>query len=250
MKKIYLLFYNFGEFVFFFFEFIKSLKYLPVRKYYILKQMKSIGYDSFLLIVVTSAFMGFVTAVQTIYQTAGLAPKGMIGIFIEKTTLTELGPVLIALVLSGKVGASVAAEIGSMKISEQLDALHSMSINPINFIYMPKIVAGAIVFPILTILSNFVSIISAFLLSYLNHGISLYIFFGGMRDKFLPFDLWGGLIKSLFFGVAITSVGCFVGSRTKNGAEGVGIAATATVVYSSIAILIMDFIVASAMFGG
>ncbi len=250
MKKLYSYLYCFGEFTLFFRDFLQSLHSLIFRRYQILKQMKSVGYDSFFLIVITSAFTGLVTAVQTIYQTAGLAPKGMIGIFIEKTTLTELAPALTALVLSGKIGASIAAEIGTMKISEQLDALDSMAISPVDYIYMPKIVAGAIMLPILTIISDFVSIFSAFLLSYYKHNIDFYTFFEGMRNNFLPSDLWGGLVKAFFFGITITSIGCFVGSRAKGGAEGVGVVSTTAVVYSSITILIMDFVVASVMFGG
>jgi len=250
MKKLYSSLYCFGEFSLFFRDFFKSLRSIVFRKYQILKQMKSIGYDSFFLIVITSAFTGLVTAVQTIYQTAGLAPKGMIGIFIGKTTLTELAPALTALVLSGKIGASIAAEIGTMRISEQLDALESMAIDPVDFIYMPKIVAGAIMLPILTIIADFVSIFSAFVLAFFKHDISFYTYFEGMRNNFLPSDLWGGLIKAFFFGITITSIGCFVGSKAKGGAEGVGVVSTTAVVYSSITILIMDFVVASVMFGG
>jgi len=250
MRRLFSIFVSFGDYTLFVLNFLANLSKVFTRGHQILKQMKIIGYDSFILICITSAFTGLVTAVQTVYQTSGYVPNYMIGIFIGKTTLTELAPALTGLVLCGKIGASIAAEIGSMKISEQIDALKSMAIDPMDFIFMPKIVAGAIMVPILTALADIISILSAFILSYLKHGIDFYSFFGGMRDNFLPSDLWGGLVKAFFFGIIITSIGCFVGMKTKGGAQGVGVVAMQAVVYSSISILIMDFVVATILFGG
>lgn len=238
-----------GEYSLFLLKIVYSTIFFHKRLYNILKQMKLTGYDSLLLVFITSAFTGFVTAVQTVYQTSEYISKNMVGILIEKATLSELAPVLTALVLSGRIGASITAEIGSMKISEQIDALETMAIDPIEYLYMPKVVAGAIMVPVLTIFADFVSIFSAYLLSRFKYGISFQIFFYNMRNFFLPSDLWGGLIKSFFFGIIITSMGCFFGDKAKGGAEGVSIMATKAVVYSCIAILMMDFVVASILFG-
>ena len=249
MKKISNLFSSLGEYVIFISAVFISLRFAHKRRYHIIKQMKNTGYDSVLLIFITSAFTGLVTAVQTYYQTSGYISKNMIGILIEKTTLTELAPALTALVLCGRIGASIAAEIGTMKISEQIDALETMAVDPIDYLYMPKVFAGAIMVPLLTIFADAVSIFSAFFLCKFKYDLTIYVFFYNMRNFFEPSDLWGGLIKAFFFGIIITSIGCFCGSKTEGGAEGVGVMATNAVVYSSISILIMDFVVASILFG-
>ncbi len=238
-----------GEFVLFNFAIISHITKIKKRFNEIMKQMKRIGYDSFLLIAVTSAFTGLVTSVQASYQTSGYIPLSLIGVLIGKSTMIELAPVLTGLVLAGKVGASIAAEIGTMKVSEQLDALETMAIDPVDFVYMPRIIAGVIMFPVLTIFANLIGIFSAFLLSVYKYHINAFSFFTNMRDFFLPSDLIGGLVKAIFFGLIITVVGCFAGSKAKGGAEGVGRVTTITVVYSSILILVMDFIVAALLFG-
>jgi len=238
-----------GEFVLFNAAILGHFTKIQKRSNEILKQMKRIGYDSFLLIAITSAFTGLVTSVQASYQTSGYIPVSLIGVLIGKSTMIELAPVLTALVLTGKVGASIAAEIGSMKVSEQLDALETMAIDPVDLVYMPRIVAGIVMFPILTIFSNLIGIFSAFLLSVYKYHINAFSFFTNMRDFFLPSDLIGGLVKAVFFGLIITTVGCFAGSKAQGGAEGVGKITTMTVVYSSILILVMDFIVAAILFG-
>jgi phospholipid/cholesterol/gamma-HCH transport system permease protein len=238
-----------GEFVIFTGLIISHLSGFKKRTFEIIKQMKRIGYDSLLLITVTSAFTGLVTSVQASYQTSGYIPKSLIGVLVGKSTMIELAPVLTGLVLAGKVGASIAAEIGTMKVSEQLDALQTMAIDPIDYVYMPRIVAAAIMVPLLTVFSNFIGIFSAYFLSVHQYGVNSYSFFTNMRDFFLPSDLWGGLVKAFLFGLVISTVGCFAGHNASGGAEGVGRVATLTVVYSSIMILITDFIVASLLFG-
>jgi len=238
-----------GKFVLFNVAIFSHLPKINKRFNEIMKQMKRIGYDSFLLIAVTSAFTGLVTSVQASYQTSGYIPVSLIGVLIGKSTMIELAPVLTGLVLAGKVGASIAAEIGTMKVSEQLDALETMAIDPVDLVYMPRIIAGIVMFPILTIFSNLIGIFSAFLLSVYKYHINAFSFFTNMRDFFLPSDLIGGLVKAIFFGLIITVVGCFAGSKAKGGAEGVGRVTTITVVYSSILILITDFIVAALLFG-
>ena len=239
-----------GEFILFQFAVVIHLSQFKKRFAEIVIQMKRIGYDSILLISVTSSFTGLVTSVQASYQTSGYIPESLIGVLVAKSTMIELAPVLTALVLAGKVGASIAAEIGTMKVSEQIDALETMAIDPVDYLYMPKILAGVIMFPLLTIYSNFIGIYSAFLLSVYKYKINAYSFFSNMKDFFLPADLWGGLVKAVFFGLIITTIGCFAGSKAKGGAEGVGKVTTLTVVYSSILILIMDFFVAAVLFGG
>ena len=238
-----------GEFIIFLFNSFAYFHNLFNRRIELFKQMKRIGYDSIPLIFVTSAFTGLVTAVQASYQTSGYIPTSLIGVLVGKSTMIELAPVLTALVLSGKVGASLSAEIGTMKVTEQLDALKTLAIDPFDFLYLPRIIAGILAFPLLTVFSNFIAIISAFILSHFKYGISRYSFFNNMKNYFLPSDLWGGLVKAVFFGFIVTALGCFLGTKTENGAEGVGKVTTYTVVFSSILILILDFAVASILFG-
>lgn len=207
-------------------------------------QLKRIGYDSIFLITLTAAFTGLVTALQAVYQSKGYIPLNLLSVLIGKSTMIELAPVLTALVMTGKVGASIAAEIGTMKVSEQLDALQSMNIAPEDFLYLPRIVAGLIVFPILTLYADLVSIVCAWYFSWIRYGIHHYTFFNNMRSYFESFDLLSGLIKAFVFGFIITSLSCFFGSRTSGGAEGVGRSTTLTVVYSAVLILVMDFFVA------
>ena len=238
-----------GEFIIFNSYIISHLIKVKKRFIEIIRQMKRIGFDSLLLITVTSGFTGLVTSVQASYQTSGYIPKNLRGVLVGKSTMIELAPVLTGLVLAGKVGASIAAEIGTMKVSEQIEALETMAIDPFDYIYMPRIVACGLMIPLLTIYSNLIGIFSAFVLSVSKYGVNAYSFFNNMRNSFLPSDLWGGLVKAFFFGLIISSIGCFAGSKASGGSEGVGKAATLTVVYSSIMILMMDFFVASILFG-
>ncbi len=212
-------------------------------------QLKRIGYDSIFLITLTAAFTGLVTALQAVYQSKGYIPLNLLSVLIGKSTMIELAPVLTALVMTGKVGASIAAEIGTMKVSEQLDALQSMNISPAGFFFMPRILAGLLAFPMLTVFADLVSIICAWYFSWVRYGIHWHTFFNNMKSYFEPFDLWSGLIKSAVFGFLITTISCYFGDRSSGGAEGVGKSTTLTVVYSSVTILIMDFIVAWILFG-
>ncbi|MCB5270439.1 MAG: ABC transporter permease [Candidatus Cloacimonetes bacterium] len=238
-----------GEYSIFVGKSFAGLKALRQRRLEFLIQFKRIGYDSLFLIFLTAAFTGLVTALQAVYQSKGYIPLNLLSVLIGKSTMIELAPVLTGLVLTGKVGAAMAAEIGTMKVSEQIDALHSMNISPHEFLYMPRILAGVITFPLITIFANAVGIICAWYFSYIRYGLHPHTFFTNMRAYFEPFDLWSGLLKSVVFGFIITSLACYFGDRSYGGAEGVGRSTTQTVVYSSVAILIMDFIVAWMLFG-
>jgi phospholipid/cholesterol/gamma-HCH transport system permease protein len=238
-----------GSYFLFLYSCFAHLPGLPHRRRELLRQMHRIGYESIILITITAAFTGLVTAVQAVYQTRGYFPVQFIGVLVGKSTMVELAPVLTALVMTGKVGANLAAEIGTMTVTEQIDALTTMSIDPADFLYLPRILAGIIVFPMLTAYAILIGILTSWYFSYLHYGIHAHTFFNSMRNYFLPTDLWGGLIKSLFFGLIITSIGCYAGSKATGGAEGVGKATTQTVVYSAILILIMDFTVAWLLFG-
>lgn len=239
-----------GSYFLFLFSCFKFLPGILHRRNELLRQMHRIGYESLVLITITAAFTGLVTAVQAVYQTRGYFPVQYIGVLVGKSTMMELAPVLTALVLTGKVGASMAAEIGTMNVSEQIDALKTLGVEPIDFLYLPRILAGIIIFPLLTIYANLIGIVSSWFFAFLRYGIGYHTFFSSLKSYFLPSDLWGGLVKSIFFGLIITSIGCYTGSRATGGAEGVGKVTTQTVVYSAIFILVVDFAVAWILFGG
>ncbi len=210
--------------------------------------MYKFGVESLPLIAITSAFTGMVTAVQASYQTSGFLPHRLVGVLIAKSTMIELAPVLTALVMAGKIGASLAAELGTMRVSDQIDALKVLSINPFDYLIVPRVVAGIFMLPILTIFSNIFGILSGYVVSLSIYHVTNAQFINGIRDFFAPMDFWSGIIKSVIFGFIITTIGCFQGFYTEGGAAGVGKATTRAVVISSIMILITDYIVASLIF--
>jgi phospholipid/cholesterol/gamma-HCH transport system permease protein len=239
-----------GDYTIFTYKTIKAVIYAPRRRFILYNHFKSIGYDSILLIAVTSAFTGLVTALQATYQTKGYIPHSLISVMVAKSSMIELSPVLSSLVLAGKVGATISAEIGSMKVTEQIDALEAMSVNPHEYLYMPKVAATVLMLPVLVIFSVFVSIFSAFFFVNNIFGVSGNTFFQSIKVFFEPLDIWIGVIKAVCFGFIISSVATYNGATTTNGAEGVGRASTNTVIYSSIGILMMDFLIAQIVFGG
>ncbi len=193
------------------------------------------------LIILTAVFSGLVTTVQIAYYGRGYAPMDYIGAAVAKMVMIELGPVLTALIVAGRVGAGIAAEIGTMKVTEQIDALECMGIDPVRFLVLPRILAGIIVLPALTVIADFTAIFASSIAANLNVGVSFYVYFHGVRLFFLPRDFWGGLIKAAVFGWIITFVGAHWGLQSERGATGVGRSTTNSVVTSSLLILISDY---------
>ena len=231
-------------------RFLVALSGLPRSFRLYVEQVYSLGVRSLPLIVIISVFVGAVSAWQGAYQFSFIgAPLRFLGQAVGKAVVIELAPVLTALVMTGKVGAAIAAEIGSMRVSEQLDALSSMSVEPEEFLYLPRIAAGVVAFPLLTIFANVVGIGSAWFFNWLRNGIHYHTFFNNIRSYFQTFDLLSGIVKAIVFGFVITSLACFFGDRTRGGAEGVGRSTMLTVVYSAVWVLVMDFIVAFVILG-
>jgi phospholipid/cholesterol/gamma-HCH transport system permease protein len=210
--------------------------------------MSAIGVGSLWLVVVVSVFTGAVSAVQAAYQFSTVVPLKYIGSVIMRSVIIELGPVLTALIIGGRVGASIAAELGTMKVTEQLDALRAMAINPVRFLVVPRVIGAIIMLPVLTVFANAIAIFGGYVVSVTSIGVSTHTYITGLKDFFYLKDLLSGLLKAVFFGGIIGTMGCYYGFATEGGAEGVGLATTRAVVASCVLILISDYVLANVLF--
>ena len=214
----------------------------------VVQQMAAIGVGSLGLVFVVSLFTGAVAAVQAAYQFSNVVPLKFIGAVILRSVIIELGPVLTALVVGGRVGASIAAELGTMKVTEQIDALRAMAINPVRYLVVPRVVASLVMLPIITIFSDANAIFGGYVVSVLSIGVSTHTYVSGLREYFFLKDLYSGLFKAFVFGGIIGTMGCHFGFTAEGGAEGVGQATTRAVVASCVLVLISDYILATVLF--
>ncbi len=226
--------------------FVETLFQLPNIYFYrrqIAEQFYSLTVTTLPVTSIIAIFIGLGSTVQGTYQTSALTPRYFTANVIFKSTILELTPIVLSLVLAGKIGGSLAAEVGSMKISEQIDALESLSLDPVGFLVMPRVLAGTIMLPVMTIFANVLAIFSSFFMSTaVLHWISPGEYVSGMKMGFKVFELYfGNLIKPAIFGFLIAFFGSFFGLRAKGGAKGVGIASTTAVVVSAVLIVILDY---------
>ena len=230
-------------------KFLTTLKDIPKSYRLILEQIYYVGLRSFPLILIISIFVGAVSAWQAAYQFKFIgAPPRLLGQAVGKAVVMELAPVLSAIVFAGRVGAGIAAEIGTMRVTEQIDALESIGINPVRYLVLPRVVACTLMVPFLVILANFVAIMGALIVSVVGVDLTPEIFLNGFKDSFALKDFNNGLIKAAVFGLIIGLVGCYEGFTTEGGAQGVGRTTTSSVVTSSVLILIFNFIFAVILF--
>lgn len=214
------------------------------------EQCIKIGIDSMPIIAMASAFAAAVTTVQAAYQLVSpFIPKSTIGAVVGPSFILELGTLVSGFVLSGRVGARIAAELGTMRVTEQIDALEAMGLSSAGYLVVPRVLAGLLTFPILYVFSTYVGITSAILVADWGGFLPRGEFIAGTRSFFQPFDATFGLIKSAVFGFTITSISCFQGYFTRGGAEGVGRATTDAAVYSCVGILIADLVLATLLLG-
>ena len=215
------------------------------------EQAQHVGFGSLFIVMLTAGFAGAVTALQTGYQFRGNFPLYMVGGLVVQTIILELGPVLTALLLAGRIGARYAAELGTMRVTEQIDALESLGRSPLSHLILPRVLAGTLMLPVLVIFADLIGVLAGWWFAATG---SLQItnadFIFGAQFFFRPWDLWYSIIKSVAFGLAISVVPCYVGFTTKQGAEGVGRATTAAVVSSSVSILFLDAVLAQVLLPG
>lgn len=230
-------------------RFLASLREIPRSLGLIFEQVYTLGVKSLPLIVIISIFVGAVSAWQAAYQFKFIgAPLRYLGQAVGKAVVIELAPVLSAIVFAGRVGAGVTAELGTMRVTEQIDALESMGISPIRYLVMPRVLACLLMVPFLVIFANFVAIMGGLVVSMVGVDVSSETFLNGFRNSFKLGDFINGLIKAAVFGLIIGVVGCYEGFNTRGGAQGVGKATTTSVVISSVLILVFNFVFAVILF--
>jgi phospholipid/cholesterol/gamma-HCH transport system permease protein len=201
---------------------------------------RALGVDSLPIALYIALFTGIVLSLLASYSFTGAVPLYFVGTLVEKTITMELAPVLTGLALAGRVGANIAAELGTMRVTEQVDALETLAYDPYAYLVVPRVLAGTIMFPVVVGLSMVIGVVAGWFASILLLGISSEEFVKGLRLFFTAFDVRYGLVKSASFGTAVTWIGCMQGLSARGGAQGVGQAATKAVVYSAVTILILD----------
>lgn len=210
------------------------------------QELVKVGYDSVPIIMLTGIFTGSVMTLQSAYQLeSAFIPLSTIGAIVSESILIELAAVISSLVLSGKVGARVATELGTMRVSEQIDALESMGFNSVSFLVVPRVMAGILMFPVLYIVASITGLGGGIAAGLLSGTVPPEEFLKGARMYFYPWNVVFGFVKSFVFGFIITSVSCYKGYFARGGAEGVGKSTTNATVLSCIYVLLADFVLAA-----
>jgi phospholipid/cholesterol/gamma-HCH transport system permease protein len=224
---------------------VQCARWLPRRPYRIflfLQQCEYIGVGSLPIVLLTGLFAGLVFALQSSIAFAKFNAESLVGATVVISLARELGPVLTGLMVTGRAGSAIATEIGTMRVTEQIDALESMAVSPIQYLVLPRVLALIVVMPLLTLLFNYVGFLGAFIISVYQAGINEGTFMGRIYQVVDIIDLLGGLFKSSAFGFVIGVIGCHRGMNAEGGSRGVGVAATRTVVTCSVSILILDYL--------
>jgi len=213
----------------------------PIDRAVVIAQFDQIGVRSISIVAITSLFIGMVLALQTAYSLAEFGGALLIGKVVSLSLIRELAPVLMALMVGGRVGAGIAAEIGTMKVTEQIDALRALATNPVRKLVVPRVLATTIMMPLLTLLACFIGILGGLIIAVGSLHLSSNFYIRSVIETVKYNDLASGVGKTFFFGFAIGLIACYNGLSTTGGADGVGRSTTATVVTASITVLILDF---------
>jgi phospholipid/cholesterol/gamma-HCH transport system permease protein len=220
----------------------------PFRWRIYLQQLEFVGVGSLVIVLLTGAFTGMVFAVQSAYAFSLFNAEGYVGVTVALALTRELAPVLTGLMVTGRVGSSIATEIGTMGVTEQIDALRSMAVNPVQYLVSPRLFASIVMLPILTLLFSLVGIVGAWVVAVLGLGLDEGVFRRRILDAMDPWDVWSGLIKAAIFGLIMTAIASHAGYTASGGARGVGMATTKAVVYSSVAVLVSDYLLTVIMY--
>ncbi len=242
------IFYDFGRYGRLLYQAIRSST--EVKSYYrnFVSEMIKTGYESLPIVMLAGLFTGAVLTIQTSYQLiSALIPKSTIGAIVSQSIIIELAAVISGLILAGRVGARIATELGTMRVSEQIDALESMGFNSVSFLVVPRVLAGFVMFPVLWVAAATCGIGGGVLAGWISGSVPAADFMQGAREFFFAWDIIFGLTKAVVFGFIITSISCFKGYYATGGAEGVGNATTNAAVLSCIYILLADLVLAAVL---
>jgi phospholipid/cholesterol/gamma-HCH transport system permease protein len=213
----------------------------------IVEQFEAIGLGSLTVVLLTGFFTGAVLALQTGITLDQFGARPFVGRLISASMIKELGPVLTGLMLAGRVGSGIAAEIGSMVVTDQINALRALGTDPVRKLVVPRVLAGFFMAPVLTVIANTVGIIGGWLIAVFQLRVASSLYWTSVIDGLYLEDAWMGLIKPFFLGYVIVTIGCHVGLRTQGGTQGVGRSTTNAVVASSVAVIAVDFFVTRAL---
>jgi phospholipid/cholesterol/gamma-HCH transport system permease protein len=230
----------------------KAGRALVVPPFYlrdVVEQFEAIGVGSLTVVLLTGMFTGMVLALQSGLTLDQFGARSRVGQLVSASMVKELGPVLTGLMVAGRVGSGIAAELGSMVVTEQIAALRALGTDPIRKLVLPRILAGFFMVPLLTVVSGGVGMVGAWLVAILQLQIDSGVYWNSVVTGLYIQDVWMGLIKPFFIGFAIVSIGCHVGLRTRGGTQGVGRATTNAVVVSSVAVIAVDFLVTQLLIG-
>jgi phospholipid/cholesterol/gamma-HCH transport system permease protein len=220
----------------------------PLKLRNIFKQMEFVGVKSIFVVVLTGTFTGMVLALQGYHGFKMFSAESLVGSTVALGMTRELGPVLTSLMVTARAGSAMAAELGTMRVTEQIDALYVMAANPVKHLIVPRVIAGFLMVPLLTVVSDFMGIIGGYFVGVHILNINSGIFIKNITRLVDLNDIYSGLIKAACFGLILSLVGCYKGFKTSGGAEGVGRATTEAVVLASISILVSDYFLTAIMF--
>ena len=215
----------------------------------ILREMVNIGYFSLPVVGLTAIFTGMVLALQSYTGFSRFAAEGAVATVVVLSVTRELGPVISGLMVAGRVGAAMAAEIGTMRVTDQIDALTTLSADPLRYLVLPRLLAGVITMPMLVLVADIIGVFGGYLVGVYRLNFNPQAYLIGTREHLETSDVVHGLVKAAVFGFIITLMGCYHGYHSRGGAQGVGRATTHAVVSASILILIVDYLITAAFFG-
>lgn len=230
-----------GEWGIFLYRIVKACFSRPFDLKQIREQIDEIGYKSLPIVVLSALSIGMVMVLQLAFSFKRFGARGLVGPVVALSIVRELGPIITSLLVGGRVGSGITAEIGSMQVTEQIDAIRTLGADPIKKLVVPRFIAALISFPILAIVADFVGIIGGMIMADIELGVAPRQFIESLRVEVAFTDFFSGVLKTVFFGLLVATIASFIGMRAAGGTQGVGRATTVTVVVSLVLIIISDF---------
>lgn len=227
----------------------RALVSRPFYRRDVIEQLDIIGIGSLTVVLLTGLFTGMVLALQSGMTLDQFGARSVVGRLVSASMVKELGPVLTALMVTGRVGSGIAAELGSMVVTDQIAALRALGTDPVRKLVLPRVIAGTVMVPVLTVIANAVGILGGMIISVTQLKVAASIYWSNVVEGLFMDDIWMGLIKPVVLGFTLVTIGCHVGLRARGGTQGVGRATTNAVVSGSVAVLVLDFLVTKVLIG-